>query len=155
MRSDDRRVCEPAGDQMSAIHPKGAAGLEKITVQLEKAEWHNYGTETMWARRLDESTFEIRNVPFYAYGISYGDVVQARRRGEQNIIENVVERSGHSTYRIFVTDREDLTKFQDFWHPLETMGCTVERATTRLFAVDVPVTASITAVYEILQAGER
>ena len=128
--------------------------MEKVTVQLGKAAWHDHACETIWARPLGEDRFQIQNVPFYAYGISYDDVVDVRTTGELNLVGTVVKRGGHSTYRIFVTTGEALKRFHEFWRPLEHAGCTVERATDRLFAVDVPPEADIYAVYRMLQAGE-
>lgn len=129
--------------------------LEKVTLQLEKADWHDHATETMWARPLGGDRFRLQNVPFYANGISYDDVVEAPNAGDRNLVRTVVERGGHSTYRIFVTNDAALTSFQEFWVPLERCGCTVERATERLFGVDVPPEADIHQVYDLLQAGEN
>lgn len=66
----------------------------------------------------------------------------------------MVERGGHSTYRLFVTDAERLELFLEQWHPLELLGCTLERATERLIGVDVPAEADIHQVYELLEAGQ-
>jgi hypothetical protein len=42
-----------------------------------------------------------------------------------------------------------------YWQRLEELGCTYERGTARLFAVDVPSTADIHKAYELLDAGEK
>jgi hypothetical protein len=131
------------------------ADLEKVTLQLKKADWHDHATETMWARPLGGDRFKLQNVPFYAYGVSHDDVVEAPSVGDQNLMRTVVERGGHSTYRIFVTNDAALKRFHEFWVPLERLGCTLERATERLFGVDVPPEADIYKVYDLLQAGEN
>lgn len=41
------------------------------------------------------------------------------------------------------------------WKPVEALGCTYERATKRLLAIEVPPTADIYAVYKLLEAGAR
>ncbi len=43
--------------------------------------------------------------------------------------------------------------FAQSWAPLEALGCTLERATGRLFAVDVPPAADIHEVYDGLAKG--
>lgn len=81
-------------------------------------------------------------------------MVEAPTIGNQNVMRALVERGGHSTYRIFVSNSAPLKRFPEFWLPLEGLGCTVERATERLFGVDVPPEADIYKVYDLLQAGE-
>jgi hypothetical protein len=136
-------------------HDQREPNLQKVTIHLAAADWHEHAIERLWARPLGGNRFQIQNVPFYAYGISYDDEVHATTVGDDNILEAVVKRGGHSTYRIFVTNGEELRRFQEFWQPLERAGCTVERATERLFAVDVPPESDIYTVYDMLQAGEN
>jgi hypothetical protein len=132
----------------------GRDSLVKVTFLLEKTDWHDHGTETMWAEPRSSERFSLRNVPFYAYGVSYGDVVGAVADEGSLTVREVVGRGGHSTYRLFVTNTEELQRFEEFWQPLERLGCTVERATERLFAVDVPPNADINAAYDALSQGE-
>jgi len=140
---------------MGANHERHeGSDLEKVTVQLGSSDWHDHADETLWARPLGGNRFRIQNVPFYACGISYDDVVEAPTLDNQNVVRAVVQRGGHSTYRIFVTKDKSLKRFREFWVPLERLGCTVERATERLFGVDVPPESDIYKVYDLLQAGE-
>ena len=41
------------------------------------------------------------------------------------------------------------------WQSLESLGCSYERATKHLFAVDVPPESNIMSVYQALEAGEE
>jgi hypothetical protein len=126
----------------------------KVTFLLEKADWHDHATETMWAEPMGDRRFSLRNVPFYAYGASYGDVVTAFADEGRMTVREVVQRGGHSTYRLFVTNTEQLQRFGELWQPLERLGCTVERATERLLAMDVPPSVDIYAAYDALSLGE-
>jgi hypothetical protein len=132
----------------------GDSDLAKVTFALEKADWHDHARETLWAEPLGGDRFQLRNVPFYAYGVSYGDTVLAPPTGEGRIVQGVPERGGHSTYRIFVSNTEALKQFPEYWAPLEALGCTLERATERLFAVDVPPEVDIYRTYDALKKGE-
>ena len=49
--------------------------LTKVHIDLPN-HWGT-GGESMWARALAEDRYEIRNVPFYAYGLNFLDVVLA------------------------------------------------------------------------------
>lgn len=134
--------------------PEAGSGWAKVIMPLAAADWHNHANEIMWAFPLGENRFRIQNVPFYAFGVSYDDVVEAPTIGNQNVMRAVVQRGGHSTYRIFVSNTASLKRFSEFWLPLERLGCTFERATERLFGIDVPPEADIYKVYDLLQAGE-
>ena len=76
-------------------------GLEKVWMELRKEWGWPYATESMWAKKLGDNLYALRNVPFYAYGLSYDDRLQTEIRDELRHIIKVVDRSGHSTYRIF------------------------------------------------------
>lgn len=135
----------------------GAPELTRVTFALDEPNaWHDHATETMWAEKVDDDHYRLRNVPFYAYGISFNDVVAATGGPDGLGFKQVVERGGHSTYRIFL--EEDVTidsgRFREHWNPIEEAGANYERGTEMLLAVDVPPSADINRVYDLLEAGE-
>jgi Domain of unknown function (DUF4265) len=133
----------------------GAQNLTKVRFELNSNDWHGYASETLWAERVSEGRYRIRNIPFYAHGICVDDVVFAGQvEGDDTPrVSGVSIRSGHSTYRIFVKDGLASLTFTSHWKPLEALGCTFESA-KRLLAVDVPARADIYPVYKLLEAGE-
>jgi hypothetical protein len=134
--------------------PVGGGDLAKVTFLLDKADWHDHARETLWAEPIGGDRFRLDNIPFYAHGVSYGDTVVAPDSDEGRLVRGVSERGGHSTYRIFVSNTEALQRFPEHWTRLKALGCTLERATERLFAVDLPPKADIYQVYEELTKGE-
>ena len=132
----------------------GDGDLVKVCFKLDKADWHNHVTESLWAEPVDSKRYRLKNVPFYAYGVSYDDTVIVADTETERVVQAVSGRSGHSTYRIFVSNTETLQRFAEYWAPLEQLGCTFERATERLFAVDVPPEADIHKAYRALTKGE-
>jgi len=112
-------------------------------------------TESLWAERLSANLYRLRNVPFYLSGVSEQDVVKAEEKGGRLLVTGIVDRGGHSTYRIFLSERTSEEQFLRDWVPLRELGCTYERATQRLVAIDVPPHADVYAVYETLEIGER
>lgn len=130
--------------------------LVKVVVNLLPSDWHDYGLETLWADPIGTDRYRLKNVPFYAYGLSYEDIVRAKPLGGQLIVQEVCERSGNSTYRLFLADgaRTD-QKFLTFWQPLELIGATYEQANDRLLAVDLPTDTDIYKAYELLKSGEE
>ena len=128
--------------------------LSKVTFELEKSDWHEHATETMWAVLLTDNAYSLRNVPFYAYGVSYGDVVVAEAVYGENLFRRVFERGGHSTYRIFLIGEKSEKQFEQAWEPLRKIGCLYERATDYLVAADVPPETDIYEAYAALEKGQ-
>jgi hypothetical protein len=110
--------------------------------------------ETVWALPAGGKTYEIRNCPWYAYGINWGDVVRCAE-GELPVVKAVVERSGHRTLRVFF-DQALTRKAQDeILARLNEAGATFERGTARLVAIDVEPDVDYDAVYSLLAGLER
>jgi Domain of unknown function (DUF4265) len=133
-----------------------AAGLVKITFPLELGAWHGFATERMWAQKVSDNRYRLRNSPYFARGVSFEDVVFAELDPQEELIFTGVSlRSGHSTYRIVLKFELDSLQFREHWAPLEKDGCTFEGAREKLLAVDVPPRADIYGVYALLQRGEN
>jgi len=133
---------------------------QKILFELEKADHHDFAAETIWAEVLGENKYRLLNIPLYIYGASFGDIVVAYEKDEETafpIVEEVVERSGHSTYRIFVFEGAvDNPEFDKYWEPIEAEGCSFEgQKGNKMLGVDVPPEANINLVFRFLQNGEN
>lgn len=131
--------------------------LQKIIVNLEHDRWHGFATETVWAEQLGPREYKLRSVPFYAYGLAFGDIVATTPEDCHPVVDRVVMHGGHSTYRVFLDTATVLAdeRFRKYWAPLESAGCTFERASARLLAVDVPGHADLRQVYALLERGEK
>jgi hypothetical protein len=53
------------------------------------------GGESVWALHLGDDLYGIRNVPFFAYGINWGDVVKADAIGWPNSVKAQDPDEGH------------------------------------------------------------
>lgn len=83
--------------------PSDVAESVKVMFELEPSDWHDHATESVWAIPLGDNKYRVQNVPFYAYGVSYDDVVLTKRNEEgQLIVQGILERGGHSTYRVIL-----------------------------------------------------
>jgi hypothetical protein len=135
--------------------PRDQHGLTKVVIPLAASDWHSYSAESVWAAPVGAGLVRIANVPFYADGLSYADIAGVRDDAGQQVITGVVRRGGHSTYRICLAEDRLSSGWRSYWLPLEALGCTYERATNRLFAIDVPPATDIHAAYDLLDAGEQ
>lgn len=135
-------------------------GLDLVKVRFElppEDRAHGVETESLWAQVTGDGRYRIDNIPFYAYDISLGDVVTGTVDGDRIAFQRVLERGGHSTYRILVKDERgyESPAFLEGWRELENHGCSYEVAKRRWIAIDVPSAADVFAVYRILEDGEN
>jgi uncharacterized protein DUF4265 len=142
------------GEHMDAKHGnKGgdASGHVRVYFDLEKdpddggPPWPPYDVEWIWATQVGPDRYRLDNVPFYARGISCGDVVEATTAyasGQGLAFKSVVNRSGHSTFRIMIsgTRRADNAELFDACiASLRALGCTFEKASDVLWALDCSI----------------
>lgn len=130
---------------------KESEHLTKVSIQLKEP---GYERETLWAEPIAEGSYRLRNVPFLAYGYSEQDVVRATPIDGWLVVSGVAERGGHSTYRLYFPEALSDEEFQPIWQPLAHLGCTYERANSRLIGIDVPPSSDVYAVYGVLEEGE-
>ncbi len=124
--------------------------LEKVYVDLP-GHWHFEG-ESLWAKPVGDDLYEIRNVPFGAYGLNYGDVVRAVSRGPdlKPEVREVVKSSGRRTLRAFFPDlvQEDQTTYLK---ELQGLGVEVERDDEKFVAIDIPPEVDYDSIFDYLE----
>ena len=131
---------------------------EKLTkVHIDLPQHWATGGESLWAEELGSDLFRIRNVPFFAYGLNFHDVVRATADSPdlKPEIREVVESSGHKTLRILFpksVERDEQVKLLD---SLKEHEAYYERATATHVAIDVEPEGSYNDVYDQLQEWEE
>lgn len=125
--------------------------LTKVWVDLPN-HWA-CGGESMWASPLGDNLYELRNVPFYAYDLNYGDVVRtvAESPEHKTEIQKVVRRSGHETLRIVFMDGSTVTQRTGILDRLTEIGCSWEGANESFYALDLSPETDIDAVRDYLE----
>lgn len=66
--------------------------------------------EQLWLKRVDEGSYVVCCIPFWAYGISLGDIV--RLRGEE-FVASVVKSSGRRTLRVLFPDSSEVSRLTE------------------------------------------
>jgi hypothetical protein len=128
--------------------------LVKVFVELYDSPFE---TESFWAKPRGSDLYELRNSPWYAFDLHFGDVVRAipDRPGEKPRITEVVHRSGHKTLRVRfpaeVGESERLEMLQSL-HPWRGFH---ENCNGRLYAVDIEPDGDYEAVCDQLSAWEQ
>jgi hypothetical protein len=97
--------------------------------------------ETLWATALGGDLYRIDNLPFFAYGVSWNDIVIAPFDAAEGFpcFDRVVEKSGHRTVRLICSPplaagNESERLLQD----IVAHGCSYEGANPTYVVIDIP-----------------
>jgi hypothetical protein len=112
--------------------------------------------ENLWAEELEPGAFRIDNIPFYAYGVSYCDVVSTVRVQDRLEFKAVITRGGHSTYRVLIGDSEgfESERYTRLWQRLADLGCSCAVARRRWVAIDIPPATDPDEASALLELGK-
>ncbi|MEU6682530.1 DUF4265 domain-containing protein [Streptomyces sp. NPDC046832] len=133
--------------------------LYKVAFDLpeETARWARASTERLWTGKTPvKMEVQVRNTPFYAKGVAFGDIVRVRADHERRefVFEEFISESGHSAVRVII--KGDGVG-EEVGIMLRAFGCSWEiDATGTLWAIDVPPHADYTSMRTALLriAGE-
>jgi len=66
-----------------------------------------YGGELLWADKISNNTYQLKNIPIFAYGVNFDDevLVEEDEDGVLQVIEKV-KSSKHHTIRVFFIDKQ-------------------------------------------------
>jgi len=129
--------------------------LTKVYVDLPN-HWAT-GGESIWACDLGGDIYEIRNVPFHAYDLNFGDLVEAVAESPnvKPAVQRVVRRSGNCTMRVFFNEGTSHGRRLELLETLKPLRVSYEGATERLFALDIEPAADIAAIRAALSVWEH
>ncbi len=135
-------------------------GLVRIRVPLDPApEAGGPADDWLWAEPLGAGRYRIESSPFFAYGISPGDVVRANETapGEPPELAELERKGGWRSLRIALGETWDLgsPEVMRFLDGLMEMGCTYEGLPPKLVALAIPPELDVAPVLERLQGPYR
>ena len=108
--------------------------------------------ETLWAYDLGEDLYQLDNTPWYQYGVSWKDVIEAvpESEGEFPLFRRVVEKSGYRTLRVAL--EEPATA--EFLDEIKQLGCSFEGANRRYIAIDLPPSIDLQKIADFLAEND-
>jgi hypothetical protein len=122
----------------------------------ESATWPPVDSEPLWAAKTEVKLhLAVRNVPFYAKGVAYGDVVLVRPDNDRRefVFERLVSESGHSAIQVLIHEAEYRGALKRL---LSGFGATWEGALEdTYFAVDVKPATDYAALRSELVAAKE
>ncbi len=90
--------------------------------------------------------------PFFAYGVSWQDVIEARL-GEDQVLEYVrcIKKSGNRTLRVIFQDyRSNDQRAEEILKELKNLSCSYEGMQPRMISINVPATVKLNTVTNFL-----
>ncbi|HZO20655.1 MAG TPA: DUF4265 domain-containing protein [Gemmatimonadaceae bacterium] len=114
--------------------------------------------ETLWAIARGNDRYELDNLPWFAYGVSAGDVVEASPDElGMPVFRRIVHKSGNRTVRVMLERAEGTDQMtaesQRTLDQLRAAGCDYEGMHRKLFAINVPPAVALNTVADILIAS--
>lgn len=114
--------------------------MTKIVIRVEEPDG-SVNVETPWATKVGDDLYRLENSPFYAYSVSWLDIVRAPYSDEEQrpTFVETVEKSGHRTVRIvFDPPVEDGNESDRRLSEIVALGCSYEGANTSYICIDIP-----------------
>lgn len=109
--------------------------------------------ETAWAIPLGNDRYKLDNSPFYAYGVSWQDVIFAPYDKQEDLptFQSVIEASGNRTVRIFFESPVESDNSSDqLLQGLVALGCSYEGASRKYVSVNIPPSVDLKQVRSYL-----
>ena len=125
----------------------------KIVVRVT-AEDGSVNVETPWATNVGADLYRIENPPFYAYSLSWLDIVYAPYSDDEQrpTYQKTIEKSGHRTIRIkFESPVSDGNESKHKLEDLVQLGCSYEGANPSYICVDIPPEVDFDTVSSYLE----
>ena len=135
--------------------PNDEENLTKIHIDLPN-HWA-VGGESLWALPFGDDLFELRNTPFHAYGLNWGDIVRARSDDPElkPEVREIVASSGNKTLRVVLNKALCQEAQQAILSSLQHLDISWERADDYYVAIDVHPESDYQAVCDKLMELER
>jgi hypothetical protein len=111
--------------------------LVKIVVDFSDPD-SSVGSEGLWALPLGNDLYEIRNSPWHARNLNWGDWVKAIAPDDTKkpVFVSVVKRSGHRTINLLLKTR--LEQKSEILAEVERLGACYENYDDKAYGVDCP-----------------
>ena len=135
------------------------SNLIKVRLAVDPDSWHGATSEGIWTRLIKplsgKAIVIVDNIPFFTKSLSFQDKISVVPFKDEIVFEAVVERGGHSTYRVFIQD-PDQSSLEGL-QGLKKFGCDWELTQFNggnLYAIDIPPQADIYEAYALLLKGQ-
>jgi hypothetical protein len=132
--------------------------LVKVVLRQESDDSDDVNVETPWALPLGDNKYQLKNFPFFYYGISFDDIFEAVPEYDDDprpYIERVLSKSGHKTVRIiFEASIKESEESNQVLSQLSEMGCGYEGNGATFFVVNIQPHCDFKGVCDFLSSKD-
>ncbi|MEL7005826.1 MAG: DUF4265 domain-containing protein [Bacteroidota bacterium] len=115
------------------------------------------GGESLWAESLGDDLYKVENIPFFAYGLNFHDIVLATSDSPElkPEVHKVVKQSGHRTLRVSFKEHINGDQQEEYLNSMTNFSISYERANSIYFALDIESEGSYNDVYDRLDELQK
>lgn len=109
--------------------------------------------ETLWAVSLGNDQYQLDNSPFYAYSVSWQDIVYAPFNPQEQFptFQRIVVKSGNRTVRVICNPPAEKGNESDvLLQSLVGLGCSFEGANKSYISINIPKDVDFDVVRDFL-----
>jgi hypothetical protein len=141
---------------MAALAIKTMNETKSVKLRIDLPHHWAIGGESMWADDLGNNRYQIKNIPFYAYGLNFDDIVFAEAESEEfkPEIKKLIEASGHQTIRIIFTGDTSKDENIKTIESIRTEHVGYEGKNDSEFALNVTPEGNYNQLYDALEELE-
>ena len=114
---------------------------KKVVLRQEYDDSDELDIETPWADYLGNNQYQLKNFPFFFYGISYDDIFEAKvteENDERPYFTRIIKKSGHKTIRvIFEESAKESEESRRILERLKDMECGYEGNGATFFVINI------------------
>lgn len=129
---------------------KTDSGVAKI--RLKRSDESE--SETLWAVRVAENQYRLDNSPFFAFGLSWQDIVETQVGPDGTLgYIRTIEKSGNRTVRIVFTEYPSTDeRSRTVLEEIRKLGCSYEGMQPKLVSINVPPDVSLESLTNLLRS---
>lgn len=131
--------------------------LVKVVLVQEYEDSDEADTESPWALDLGNHHYQLKNFPFFFYGLSYDDIFEAKPSAEYEdesrpYFTKVIQKSGHRTARIFLKNSiQKSDEAAQVLTQLRALHCGYEGNGSRFFVVNIQPHCDFAAAMHLIE----
>lgn len=130
---------------------------KSVNIRVDLPNHWAIGGESMWADELGNNQYQIKNIPFYAYGLNYDDIVFAEAESDEfkPEIKGLIKASGHKTIRVAFIGDSSKEENIDVIESVRTEKIGYEGFNDHQFALNVTPEGDFDQLFAALEALEE
>jgi hypothetical protein len=131
--------------------------LVKVVLVQKYEDSDEADTESPWAVDLGNHQYQLKNFPFFFYGLSFDDIFEAKPSTEYEddprpYFTKIVQKSGHRTVRVFLKNSiKESDEAAQVLSQLKALHCGYEGNGSNFFVINIQPHCDFEAVMSLIE----